>query len=67
MLSIKYRAINFRLNSRINAGADLLETDEKGNPVNPQRKMPESQYHPEGKDFAIKTNVMEETLTFKKY
>ena len=43
--------LNSRLNSRINDWADLLESDEEGNPIDPQRGMPESHYSPEADDF----------------
>ena len=55
--------LNSRLNSRINDWADLLESDEEGNPIYPDRGLPEYCYSPEAEDFSRKTKVMEEVLT----
>ena len=41
-LYARVRHLNLRLISRINDWADLLETDEEGNPIYPERGMPES-------------------------
>ena len=51
--------LNSRLNLRINDWADILESDEEGNPIYPDRGMPEHRYSPEAEDFLRKTKVME--------
>ena len=55
--------LNSRLNSRINDWADLLESDEDGDPIYPDRGLPEYRYSPEAEDFLRKTKIMEEVLS----
>ena len=55
--------LNSRLNSRINDWADLLESNEDGDPIYPDRGLPEYHYSPEAEDFSRKTRIMEEVLS----
>ena len=55
--------LNSRLNSRINYWADLLDTNEDGDPIYPDQGVPRYRYSPEAKDFLRKTRIMEEVLT----
>ena len=55
--------LNSRLNSRINDWADLLESNEDGDPIYPDRGLPEYRYSPEAEDFSRKTRIMEEVLS----
>ena len=55
--------LNSRLNSRINDWADLLESNEDGDPIYPDRGLPEYRYSPEAEDFSRKTKIMEEVLS----
>ena len=56
--------LNSRLNSRINDWADLLDTNEDGDPIYPDQGVPGYCYSPEAEDFLRKTRIMEEVLSF---
>ena len=61
-----------RLNLWINDRKELLDSDELGNPIYPDRGMPEYQYSPDAEDFSRKTKIIEEVLylcqeTLKKF
>ena len=51
--------INADLNSRILDWEDLLQADEEGNPIYPDRGQPEFRYSPGAEDFTNKTKAME--------
>ena len=51
--------INSDLNLRILDWEDLLQTDEEGNPIYPDRGQPEFRYSPGAEDFSNKTKAME--------
>ena len=51
--------INSGLNLRILDWEDLLQTDEEGNPIYPDRGQPEFCYSPGAEDFTNKTKAME--------
>ena len=48
---------------RINDWADLLESNEDGDPIYPDRGLPEYHYRSEAEDFLRKTRIMEEVLS----
>ena len=54
--------LNSALNCRILDWEDLLDLDQSGNPVYPNRDQPEFHYSPEAEDFPNKTKIMEEVL-----
>ena len=55
--------LDSRLNLRINNWEEMLDSDESGNPIYPNRGIPEYQYSPEAEDFSRKTKIMEEVLS----
>ena len=55
--------LNSALNRRILDWEELLDLDQSGNPVYPNRGQPEFCYSPEAEDFPNKTKIMEEVLT----
>ena len=55
--------LDSRLSLRINDWEELLDSDESGNPIYPDRGMPEHRYSPEAEDFSRKTKTMEEVLS----
>ena len=54
--------LNSALNRRILDWEELLDLDQTGNPVYPNRGQPEYRYSPEAEDFPNKTKIMEEVL-----
>ena len=51
------------LNLIINNWEEMLDSDESGNPIYPDRGMPEYRYSPEAEDFSRKIKIMEEVLS----
>ena len=48
------KEVNSRFFYKVDDWTDLLETNEDGEPVYPQRGMPESRYNPDNEDLARK-------------
>ena len=59
---IRVRDIHSRFNSKIDDWTELLDTDQEGDPVFPERGFPESRYSPDNEDLSRKTSQMEEIL-----
>ena len=55
--------LNSALNRRILDWEELLDLDQTGNPVYPNRGQPEYRYSPGAEDFSNKTRIMEEVLS----
>ena len=62
-LYIALMDLDSRLSIRINDWDEFLDSDESGNPIYPDRGIPEYQYSPEAEDFSRKTKTMEEVLS----
>ena len=62
-LYIALMDLDSRLSLRINNWEEMLDSDESGNPIYPDRGMPEYRYSPEAEDFSMKTKIMEELLS----
>ena len=62
-LYIALMDLDSRLSLRINDWEELLDSDESGNPIYPDRGMPKYQYSLEAEDFSRKTKTMEEVLS----
>ena len=65
-LYIALMDLDSRLYLRINDWEELLNSDESGNPIYPDRGMPEYRYSLEAEDFSRKTKNMEEVLSLRK-
>ena len=48
--------------AKVEDWTELLEEDENGDPIYPERGMPESRYAPDNKDLKRKTTILEEIL-----
>ena len=59
---VHVQEIDNRFASKIDDWTELLETDEDGEPIYPQRGMPESRYNPDNEDVARKNSLLEEVL-----
>ena len=55
--------LDSRLSLSINDWEELLDSDESGNPIYPDRGMPEYRYSLEAEDFSRKIKIMEEVLS----
>ena len=55
--------INSELNLRILDWEELLDLDQNGIPVYPDRGQPEYRYSPEAEDFSNKTRIMEQLMS----
>ena len=60
---IHIRDIHSRFNAKIDDWTELLDKNEEGKPIYPERGMPESRYAPDNEDINRKTTIMEEVLT----
>ena len=60
---IHIRDISSRFNAKIDDWTELLDENEEGEPIYPERGMPETRYTPGNEDLNRKTNVMKEVLT----
>ena len=63
---VRVKGIDDRLASKIDDWTELLEADEDGEPIYPQRGMPESRYNPGNEDLARKASLLEEVLVSAK-
>ena len=54
--------LNRALNRKILDWEDLLDFDQNGNPVYPNRDQPEYRFSPEAEDYLNKTKIMQEAL-----
>ena len=50
--------------AKVEDWTELLEEDENGDPIYPERGMPESRYAPNNEDLKRKTTTMEEILDY---
>ena len=62
-LYIALMDLDSRLSLRINNLEEMLDSDESGNPIYPDRGMPKYRYSLEAEDFSRKTKTMEEVLS----
>ena len=60
---IHIRDIHSRFNAKIDDWTELLDENEEGEPIYPERGMSESRYAPDNEDLNRKTTIMEEVLT----
>ena len=55
--------VNSELDLRILDWEELLDLDQEGSPVYPNRGQPEYRYSPEAEDFSNKTRIMEQLMS----
>ena len=56
---IRLKEVHSRFPSKVNNWSDLLDTDKEGDPIYPERGMPESRYNPDNEDIARKASLIE--------